>query len=299
MSEQVRQDVPEAQDRRVQADDRRFWAAVVDVWLLRWILGSAASVLVTSPAGPLAVGALLATLLVMATEARTGRTPGKAVTGLRTQQVDGGPVRWSAAVRRRWWMALPAIGLVPGVPAPVGQLVLTVVLAVLVVSMGRSSDGRGWHDRTAGTEVVPATPVVPYRRAIPVGVVAVLLALATGWWFGPTSGESSSFLAIDDATPVECEVAHDGWLYPLRQDAVTLTLDGEPFVERMGPHDIRLSFVEEQGRNAGQQRGLRVEVASRSLIGTSGRSTGTETRFRDVTQGPGLGTLTITCEVDH
>ncbi|MQB01920.1 MAG: hypothetical protein GEU78_16880 [Actinobacteria bacterium] len=132
---------PPAEPSDVRARDRRFWAAVIDVWLLSWVLGVGAQALViTSEVDTTALGTLAAFALLMATEARTGRTPGKALNGLRTRRAGGGPVGWRRAIRRRWWMALPAIGLVAGVPNG-GGAVLLVVLAALVVSMGRAPGG--------------------------------------------------------------------------------------------------------------------------------------------------------------
>lgn len=278
----------------VQAHDRRFWAAVIDVWLLSWVLGVGAAALVTSGVDTTAFGMLAALGVLAAAEARTGRTPGKALTGLRTERAGGGPVGWRRAIRRRSWMALPAIGLVAGFPVG-GDILLLVVLAALVLSMGRAPDGRGWHDRLADTEVVPTDDPRPPRRVIALGIVAALAIAAAGWWFHTPRGGSSSFHSLPEAEHVSCAVTHDGWLYLHHERTVTLEPGAEPSTGRFGPHDVTLAFIDDTD-GATIQRGLRIDVADRSLAGTTGRSTGTDDAIVDATTGPGIGELIIDCQ---
>lgn len=275
--------------------DRRFWAAVIDVWVLGWVVGIGAHAVVSVSLDPTALGALVAFPVLVVAEARTGRTPGKALTGLRTQRAGGGSVGWRRAVQRRAWMALPAVGVLPGVPVEAGGFLLFLTAVALVFSMGRSADGRGWHDRTAGTEVVASQVPRPSRPVLALGVVAALLAVAVGWWFQTPEGGSTSFGSFPEAERISCDVSHDGWLYAHHQDSVTLGHGGEAFTGRFGPHDVTLAFVDDiEGGTS--RRGLVVQVATRSLVGTAGRSAGTDGRILDTTTGPGLGQLTIRCE---
>lgn len=166
--------------------DRRYWAAVIDVYVLGLVLGVGVHPLVASSPHTAAMGALIAFPILVATEARDGRTPGKAVTGLRTQRFGGGPVGWRAAAKRRAWMALPVVGFLPAVSPVTGEFLLSFVVVALALSGGRSSDGRFWHDRQAGTEVIADDDARASRPMIALGVVAALVVVAVGWWFQPS-----------------------------------------------------------------------------------------------------------------
>lgn len=284
-----------AEPSEVQVRDRRFWAAVIDVWVLGWVLGIGAQAVVDVLLDITALGALVAFPLLAAAEARTGRTPGKALTGLRTQGTGGGPVGWRSASRRRSWMALPAVGFLPGVPVATGGFLLFVAAVALVLSMGRSTDGRGWHDRAAGAEVVASEGPRPSRPLLTLGVVGALLVVAVGWWFHTPEGGSTGFRSFPQAERISCDVTHDGWLYSHHEQRVTLLPGGEAFTGRFGPHDVTLAFVDEtEGMTS--RRGLVLEVATRSLGVTSGRSTGSDDLTIRTTTGPGLGELTIRCQ---
>lgn len=134
--------------------DQRYWAGVVDLFVFPWVLGVGATVVVDSTGDAQAVGTLFALALLSVSEAVFGRTPGKAALGLTTRRADGGKLGWRDAVVRRSWMGLHGVGLIPGVPTLIGGLSFVAALLSVAVTTGRSADGRGWHDRLAGTEVV-------------------------------------------------------------------------------------------------------------------------------------------------
>ncbi len=97
--------------------------------------------------------AVIAAMIVAATEvlptAYWGRTPGKAMLGLRCVDIDTGrPPGLVRSVFRGMllhaWVAIPVLGWV-----------LPLAITVTTVAGGR---GRGVHDRLAGTMVVDAVP---------------------------------------------------------------------------------------------------------------------------------------------
>lgn len=295
MSSRMEDRAATAEPSKVEVRERRFWAAVIDVWVLGWVLGIGAHALVSVSLDTTALGALVAFPILVAAEVRTGRTPGKALTGLRTQRAGGGSVGWRRAAERRAWMALPAVGFLPGVPVEAGGFLIFVAVVALVFSMGRSANGRGWHDRTADTEVVASEGLRPSRSVLALGVVGALLVVLVGWWFHTPAGGSVSFRSFPKAERISCDVTHEGWLYPHHEQTVTLDSRREPFTGRFGPHDVTLAFVDDADAIT-TRRGLEIEVASRSLGFTSGRSTGTDERILDTTTGPGLGELMIRCQ---
>jgi uncharacterized RDD family membrane protein YckC len=156
---------------------------VVDLVVLSWVLAfvlvevlgrflggdllaSRAAVPVTR--AEVVVG-LLGCLLVLEVlpTARGGRTIGKALLGLRVDpHTADGPVGWSRAVVRALVLVVPF-----AVPY-VGWILPVAVLAGALAS----PDGRGLHDRLAGTVVVDATPgpTSPGRHRFPRGAIAPL-----------------------------------------------------------------------------------------------------------------------------
>lgn len=76
-----------------------------------------------------------------------GRTPGKAALGLRIAAVDGGAVGLAAAARREAFVLLGAVPFV-------GPLLALAAWIALAVGVRGDPEGRGFHDRWAGTRVV-------------------------------------------------------------------------------------------------------------------------------------------------
>lgn len=144
---------------------RRLGARVVDLVVAGWVLAFVAieldgrllggDVLARRPLGAvtpegtrLAVitGLVVAAVEVVPTALR-GATPGKAMLGLRTFDVDTGrPPGFVRSIMRglllHAWVAVPVVGY--GIP-------LVIALTVLV-------GGRGLHDRLSGTVVVDVAP---------------------------------------------------------------------------------------------------------------------------------------------
>jgi uncharacterized RDD family membrane protein YckC len=101
--------------------------------------------------GLLALGAAYEVVLI----GRTGRTPGKAMVGLRVVRLDGVTPCGLATALQRW--AVPA-GLASTVAQfPVGRLgvLLTLVAGLTDLAVGVGDDRRRMaHDKAAGTRVV-------------------------------------------------------------------------------------------------------------------------------------------------
>lgn len=133
---------------------QRRGAGLYDVLVLGWAVGSLA-VPLGQFAPLLAEGSLFwLWLLTVVVEGTSGASPGKHVTGLVVHRLDGGRVGIVTAARRRpwgWLLPLQFAGPVPN--AVVTAIALATVLWMLV-SIERSADGRGFHDRLAGTAVV-------------------------------------------------------------------------------------------------------------------------------------------------
>lgn len=150
------------EDRDVELGDERDrgttrarrGAALYDVVVLAWAVG-----VVAVPAGVVApwfadASLLVLWLLIVVVEGTTGSSPGKHVTGLHVERQDGGRADLLTAVRRRPWGWLLPLQLVGPVPRAVATATALVVLVAMLVSVERSRDGRGFHDRLAGTTVV-------------------------------------------------------------------------------------------------------------------------------------------------
>ena len=112
--------------------------------------------------------------VLVVTEGVTGASPGKHVTGLSVERVDGGRVGLLTAARRRPWGWLLPLQFVGEVPNAVATAVALGTLLVMLVSVERSDDRRGLHDRLADTVVVSGD----FSRGARLVVVAVTLAAA-------------------------------------------------------------------------------------------------------------------------
>lgn len=151
-------------------------AGLYDVLVLGWAVGVLA-VPVREVAPLLADGSLFALWLVLVyVEGLTGASPGKHVTGMRVVRLDGRPVSVLTAMRRRPWGWLLPLQFLGPVPNAVATAVALGVLLAMLVSVERSSDGRGFHDRLAGTRVVAGT--FDRRARLVVVAVTALAALA-------------------------------------------------------------------------------------------------------------------------
>jgi len=128
--------------------ERRLAAAALDLLLagiaalVAWGLGAEVSVIVSAGGhhGSLLAGSLV--VLVLAGYqplfwARSGRTPGMQLLGLRLVSADGTPVGPGRAVVRAGAMVLSALALGLG-----------------FAGIWRDPTGRTWHDRLAGTMVI-------------------------------------------------------------------------------------------------------------------------------------------------
>lgn len=155
--------------------DARYWADVIDVWL-------APAVVLTTTSNTLGtIGEFLGPFVVagayVAMEATTGRTPGKWGRDLVTVGVDGQPIGWRAAAVRRSWMLVLPLGAVVSALSVLSLL----ALGSLAWTIGRDPHAQGWHDRLAGTAVVPvdAERVAPRRRKLLIsGIVLAVIAIA-------------------------------------------------------------------------------------------------------------------------
>ena len=140
-------------DGRGSARARR-GAGLYDVLVLGWAVG-----VLAVPASVVAPALARASLFVLwcvlvVVEGLTGASPGKHVTGLRVARLDGGRADLLAAVRRRPWGWLLPLQFLGDVPRGAATATALVVLVAMLVSVERSPDGRGFHDRLAGTTVV-------------------------------------------------------------------------------------------------------------------------------------------------
>ena len=152
-------------------------AGLYDLLVVGWAVGVLATP-VREVAPLLADGAFFWLWLVLVTvEGATGASPGKHVTGLRVRRLDGDPVSLVTAARRRPWGWLLPLQFLGQTPNAIASAVALGTLLVMLVSIERSDDRRGVHDRIAGTEVVEGAFS---RRARLVVVVTTLVAAVLG-----------------------------------------------------------------------------------------------------------------------
>jgi uncharacterized RDD family membrane protein YckC len=148
---------------------QRRGAGLYDLLVVGWAIGMLA-VPLREVAPLLSDGSFfwLWTVLVLV-EGTTGASPGKHVTGLRIERLDGGRVGLATAVRRRPWGWLLPLQFVGAMPNAIATAAALGTLLVMLVSIERSDDRRGFHDRLAGTVVV-AGDFSPTARLVVVGV---------------------------------------------------------------------------------------------------------------------------------
>ncbi|MCB9687498.1 MAG: RDD family protein [Alphaproteobacteria bacterium] len=110
----------------------------------------------------LALQLVLVLAWFVASDALLGRTPGKALLGLRVEGAGGGLPSWREAFLREVFVVLGAIPFV-------GPLLALAAWIAIVVTVRRSPDGRGLHDRWAGgTRVVgPRSAPAPQGPGTP------------------------------------------------------------------------------------------------------------------------------------
>ena len=160
--------------------DRRWWADVIDVWAVPSLVTAVGFVLGGDRVLPGLVAALVLVVGLVGAETVTGRTPGKAALGLEVRRVDGRPASLRDVATRRVWMlvylVLPVIG--HGLSSGVAFVVLLSVLWTI----SRDPEGRGWHDRLAGTVVVrsdgPDTRVPMWAVGLGLMATAAVVVLA-------------------------------------------------------------------------------------------------------------------------
>jgi uncharacterized RDD family membrane protein YckC len=104
------------------------------------------------------VGRLLATLMMFAyfvwMESQRGATLGKNAVGVGATAADGTRLTVDQAMRRNWWLLLGAI------PLPIAQLVSLGVTIAIGITIANDADGRGFHDKWAGS-IVRRTTATP------------------------------------------------------------------------------------------------------------------------------------------
>ena len=160
--ERVEPDQRDASDRAYAARDRRFWAAIIDLWVLPLVLSVLLSVgslvdwsLSQWELEGRAIAWLLTFVVLVSSEAVFAQSPGKKLLGLRVIKLDASTPGWREALLRRSWLAPTLFDVVPGFPEWVGFWLIVAIVITLLVSIRRDPDNRGWHDRLAGTDVVP------------------------------------------------------------------------------------------------------------------------------------------------
>ncbi len=149
-------------------------AGLYDILVVGWAVGMlAVPIREVAPALAEASFFVLWAVLVL-TEGMTGASPGKHVTGLRVERLDGGRVGVLTAARRRPWGWLLPLQFVGDLPNAIATSVALGTLLVMFVSIERSDDRRGVHDRLADTVVVGGH----FNRGARLLTVAVTLAAA-------------------------------------------------------------------------------------------------------------------------
>lgn len=153
---------------------QRRGAALYDLLVVGWAVGTVA-VPLREAASALADGSffLLWAVLVL-TEGITGSSPGKHVTGLVVERLDGARVGLLTAARRRPWGWLLPLQFLGELPNAIATSVALGTLIVMLISIERSEDRRGFHDRLADTVVVDGA----FSRGARLVVIAVTVAAA-------------------------------------------------------------------------------------------------------------------------
>ncbi len=152
-------------------------AALYDLIVMSWAIGGVVLLLELVWPAAASVPLLVLWVLLVLVEGATGSSPGKLVTGLRVVREDGHrPNVWQVALRKPWvaTLWLPLVSAEAGRWATAGALV---ILLAMLISIERSDDRRGFHDRLSGTHV----EFVGVRRSARLAVVisTALLVLLT------------------------------------------------------------------------------------------------------------------------
>lgn len=134
---------------------RRVQAAVIDLWALPVVGAIVVQAMVARESTQwtpesLWAGAILVAVFPHAMETLTGRTLGKYLRRLKVVALDGAAATREQRFRRRVWTA-PFL-LQPVLPDAYGFVLLALV-GVVIATMLRDFDGRGWPDQFAGTRV--------------------------------------------------------------------------------------------------------------------------------------------------
>jgi uncharacterized RDD family membrane protein YckC len=147
----------------------RLTAALLDNAFLPFLAAGTVSLVRQDLTGVL-LTALLAAVITVVPEARTGRTPGKVLAGLVVVRRDGEAMDLRTALARRPWPLLAGLGFVAPALLPVTAGLLVLVAA----SIGLSRTRVGLHDRLTHTRVVTsATP--EHQRRLALLLLTVLL----------------------------------------------------------------------------------------------------------------------------
>ena len=160
-------------DARDTARERR-GAGLYDILVVGWAVGMLAVPLREAAPALADASFLWLWVVLVVTEGTTGASPGKHVTGLTVERLDGGRVGLLTAARRRPWGWLLPLQFAGPLPNAIATAVALGTLLVMLVSVERADDGRGLHDRLADTVVVRGE----FSRGARLVVVAVTLAAA-------------------------------------------------------------------------------------------------------------------------
>lgn len=153
---------------------QRRGAALYDILVVGWAVGMVAVPLrEAAPALADASFFLLWAILVV-TEGVTGASPGKHITGLTVKRLDEGRVHLLTAARRRPWGWLLPLQFLGELPNAIATSVALGTMIVMLISIERSDDRRGLHDRLSDTLVVDGD----FNRGARLIVIAVTVAAA-------------------------------------------------------------------------------------------------------------------------
>lgn len=149
-------------------------AGLYDLLVVGWAVGTVAVPLRES-APALADGSFfLLWLVLVLTEGITGASPGKHVTGLAVERLDGARVGLLTAMKRRPWGWLLPLQFAGELPNAIATAAALGTIIVMLITIERSEDRRGFHDRLARTRVVD----VEFSRGARLVVIAVTVAAA-------------------------------------------------------------------------------------------------------------------------
>lgn len=176
MSDDDREVVLGHHDERGTTRPRR-GAVLYDALVVSWVMGGIGAALARVVPTVGEVPLLLLWVLLVAVEWAACGSPGKLVTGSRVEMLDGSRPGLLAVVLRRPWGWLLPLGLVSPVLRAGTQVVAIVIALGMLVTIERSDDRRGFHDRLAGTRVVDG-PVDRRARIAVVVATAVLVLVA-------------------------------------------------------------------------------------------------------------------------